>query len=64
MLAIFERGAVPVWTPETISALVPEKVTVWLEGKTEFINFKENCSFAYPRDSGDNFSKVYKCNNE
>jgi hypothetical protein len=67
-ISYFRGGiAVPVWTPEIISALVPENVTLWdmppLEDPNEFI-YREKCSFAYPRNAGDNFSKVYECNNE
>lgn len=58
-------NVIQVWTPETISALVPQNVTVWdmptSTDKNEFI-FREKCTFAYPIDAPSNFDKVYKCN--
>ncbi len=60
-----DGNIIQVWTPETISALVPQNITVWdmpsSTDETEFI-YRESCTFAYPRDASSNFDKVYECN--
>lgn len=60
-----DGNTIQVWTPETITALIPQNVTVWdlpsSTDKNEFI-YREKCKFAYPRDEPNNFDKVYECN--
>lgn len=59
-----DGNVIEVWTPETISALVPQNITLWempsSTDKNEFI-YREKCKYAYPINSGNNFDKVYEC---
>jgi hypothetical protein len=67
----FEDGeSVNIWLGETITAVVPENISVWEKASSsdgandEGLLKKGNCVYAYPRTAGNLFRKIYDCDYE